>query len=96
MHFANLGAWAKISDKGLELHCMPLYSILLSVKRTTVDFFSLDIEGNELDVLRTLPFDKVDIKVRKKQQNGYSGYYFNIKHLLSLFKKRLWLLSTPI
>jgi hypothetical protein len=44
---------------------MPLYSILQSVNRTTVDFFSLDIEGNELDVLRTLPFDKVDIKVRK-------------------------------
>ena len=28
-----------------------------------VDFFSLDIEGLELDVLKTIPFDKVDIKV---------------------------------
>jgi Methyltransferase FkbM domain len=67
VHFTSLGAWAKISNKGLEVHCMPLYSILLSVNRTTIDFFSLDIEGNELDVLRTLPFDKVDIKVRKQQ-----------------------------
>lgn len=67
MYFTSAGAWAKISvsDSGREVHCMPLYSILLAMNRTSIDFFSLDIEGNELDVLRTLPFDKVDIKVRK-------------------------------
>ena len=29
----------------------------------TVDYFSLDIEGAELQVLKTIPFDKVDIKI---------------------------------
>ena len=29
----------------------------------TVDYFTLDIEGDELTVLKTIPFDKVDIKV---------------------------------
>jgi FkbM family methyltransferase len=48
----------------VNVQCLPLYSILLAVNRTTVDVFSLDIEGNELDVLKTIPFDKVDIKVR--------------------------------
>jgi hypothetical protein len=29
-----------------------------------VDYFSLDVEGAELDVLRTLPWDKVDIRYK--------------------------------
>ena len=44
--------------------CLPLYSILLALDNPRVDYFSLDIEGNELEVLKTIPFDKVDIKVR--------------------------------
>ena len=47
----------------ISAQCFPLYSILLALNQTTVDYFSLDIEGSELDVLRTIPWDKVDIKV---------------------------------
>ena len=47
----------------VQVQCFPLYSILLAVNRTTVDFFSLDVEGSELDVLNTIPWHKVDIKV---------------------------------
>ena len=43
--------------------CVPVYSLLLALNRTTVDYFSLDVEGSELQVLKTIPFDKVDIKV---------------------------------
>jgi hypothetical protein len=35
----------------------------LAVGNPTVDYLSLDIEGSEEAVLRTLPWDKVDIKV---------------------------------
>ncbi len=28
-----------------------------------MDYFSLDVEGNELDILKTIDFDKFDIKV---------------------------------
>ena len=28
-----------------------------------IDYFSLDVEGSELDILKTIPFDMVDIKV---------------------------------
>jgi hypothetical protein len=31
---------------------------------THVDYFSLDVEGSELDVLKTIDFDKFDITVR--------------------------------
>ena len=47
----------------LSVQCFPLYSILLALNKTTVDYFSLDVEGSDLDVLRTIPWDKVDIKV---------------------------------
>ena len=47
----------------VQVQCFPLYSILLAVNRTAVDFFSLDVEGSELDVLSTIPWHKVDIKV---------------------------------
>lgn len=45
----------------VEVQCFPLYSILLAINMTTIDFFSLDVEGDELKVLQTLPFDKVNI-----------------------------------
>jgi len=57
-----------IEDNNLQssvnVQCLPLYSILLAANRTTVDVFGLDIVGNEVHVLKTIPFDKVDIKVR--------------------------------
>ena len=45
------------------VQCFPAYSLLLALNRTTIDYFSLDVEGSELQVLKTIPFDKVDIKV---------------------------------
>ena len=45
------------------MQCFPLYSILLALNQLTVDFFSLDIEGDELRVLQTIPFDKVRVQL---------------------------------
>ena len=47
----------------VEMQCLPLYSILMAMGNPTVHYFSLDIEGAELAVLKTIPWDKVDIKV---------------------------------
>eukprot|EP00093_Oithona_nana_P014828 14828.XXX_791184_792720_1 [CDS] Oithona nana genome sequencing. len=52
----------KVQDGFVNATCLPLYSILLALDNPIVDYFSLDIEGNELEVLKTIPFDKVDIK----------------------------------
>jgi len=30
--------------------CFPLHALLVALNRTTVDYFSLDVEGYELDV----------------------------------------------
>jgi hypothetical protein len=60
-------------DKEQDLHLyncglLPeLYSLLEAAGFTELDFLSLDLEGVELQVLKTIPFDKVDIKVSTHQ-----------------------------
>lgn len=56
------------NDPMTTVQCFPFYSILLAFGRTQVDFFSLDVEGHELKVLKTIPWNKIDIKVC---QNSY-------------------------
>lgn len=53
----------EIARETVTVQCFPLYSILLALGNPRVDFLSLDIEGSEMDVLRTIPFDKIDIEL---------------------------------
>ena len=41
--------------------CLPLFTLLAALDFPTVDFFSLDVEGAELDILQTIPWHKVNI-----------------------------------
>ena len=50
--------------RSFNVQCFPLYSILLAVNRTAVDFISLDVKGHEFRILKTVPWHKVDAKVR--------------------------------
>ncbi len=49
------------SRPGLKVPCFPLESLLLVLNRSHVDYFSLDVEGFELPVLKSIPFDKIHI-----------------------------------
>lgn len=60
----------KSEPKFFDVHCMPLTAILLALNMTTIDLFSLDIEGHEMEVLRTLDFDQIKIKVSEMCLNG--------------------------
>jgi len=40
-----------------------LYSFLVALNVSIVDYLSVDVEGLELKILKTIPFDKVLIKV---------------------------------
>jgi len=62
----ELAGWAQkkeITRAVTTVQCYPLHSLLQAVGNPTVDFFSLDIEGAEMNVLRTIPFNEVNIKV---------------------------------
>lgn len=56
-----------------KLPCVPLYTILKALKVDVVDYLSLDIEGAELKVLKTVPFDKVKFKVMTIEYNHLPG-----------------------
>ncbi|CAG0888842.1 unnamed protein product [Darwinula stevensoni] len=43
--------------------CYPLHTLLDALGITTVHFFSLDVEGLELQVLKTLPFQRIQFHV---------------------------------
>ncbi len=49
----------KGEKKVIEVPCFPLFSIFLALNISHVDYFSLDVEGPELEILKTIPFDRV-------------------------------------
>ena len=58
------GISPEANEKTYDIQCFPLYSLLLAAAgNVTVNYLSLDIEGAELLVLETLPWDKLDIEV---------------------------------
>ncbi|XP_046450490.1 protein Star-like [Daphnia pulex] len=60
---------AKGSENIYKVQCFPLYSMLVAVGRTRVDYFSLDVEGSEYKILATIPWHKVDIKTVTVEYN---------------------------
>ncbi|XP_030768349.1 protein Star [Sitophilus oryzae] len=46
-----------------RVKCFPLYSLLLAMNYKSVDFLSVESSGTELQVLETIPFNKVKIEV---------------------------------
>jgi FkbM family methyltransferase len=61
------GSWAS----PYEVECDTLQSILNEHKIRSVDFISIDVEGGELGVLRSLDFAKVDVRVVVIHLPGY-------------------------
>ena len=56
------GTVVKNRAKCFSVPCYPLYEILLAIGNPTIDYFSLDVEGAEFGILKSIPWDKVDIK----------------------------------
>ena len=50
--------WAKV-----EVQCFPFYSVMKAINRTHIDLLSLDVEGAELGILKTIPFSDLIIDV---------------------------------
>jgi len=64
--------------EGVDVQCLPLYSLIQAAGNPTVNLLILDIEGAELSVLKTLPWEKVDIEIMTVEtdlvgETGISG-----------------------
>ena len=53
----------------LNMTCIPLMTIIEAYGKSVIDYLSLDIEGAELQVLQTLDFEKIDIKIISIETN---------------------------
>ena len=58
---------------------MILLSLLLAMDKPKVNYFSLDIEGAELQVLRSMPWHLVDIEVLPLYQFHIFFCVFEVK-----------------
>ena len=66
----------------IQVQCFPLYSLLLALNQTRVDFLSLDVEGDEEKVLRTIPYKKVNIRMMTVEFVHGAGGADNIRNLM--------------
>ena len=74
--------------KTITAQCFTLHSLLLAVGQTEVDYFSLDVEGPELEILQTIPFDKIKIKVITIEYRVYGSITIeNIRMSLEKLEK---------
>ena len=62
---SDLGNWRKKGEKRwgktITVQCFPLQSVLVALNNPIVDYFSLDVEGSELPILKSLDWDNVNI-----------------------------------
>jgi hypothetical protein len=68
--YPNVSA-ENIPSVGRPVACMPLMTLLKKLGITHIDFLSLDVEGAELEVLRTLDLSKVTIKAIVVEMDGH-------------------------
>ncbi len=48
-----------------QVQAIPLFTLLSAINLTTIDFLSLDVEGAEYDILKTIPIEIINITVFK-------------------------------
>jgi len=58
--------------------CFPLETLLLAINMSRIDYLSLDVEGVEIPVLRTIPWSRLDIRIMSVEYghgpNGKTPY----------------------
>ncbi|XP_066967125.1 protein Star-like [Macrobrachium rosenbergii] len=66
---------------------VPLFSILLALNVSVIDYMSLDIEGSEMKVLKTIPWDKLTIHVIDVEVNKLK-IPEDVNHLIRYMEER--------
>ena len=70
-------------DREVSVPCFSLNTIMKALGIKNIDFFSLDVEGGEYDVLKTIDFNNLDIETFAIEHNGRSE---SIKKYREFFK----------
>jgi len=90
-------AFGKKKFKEKRIKTCTLGSILKKNKIRKIDFMNIDIEGNELDVLKTINFKKIDIKLICIEIVNYDFYSkeikINKKKIFNILKRNNYVLN---
>ncbi|XP_071181635.1 protein Star-like [Mytilus edulis] len=54
--------WAHVNDT-VKVNCFPLLTIMRTIRRKDIDYFSLDVEGAEMHILNSIEWDDLNIDV---------------------------------
>lgn len=77
-NMAKPGWLGPIWRKTIQVQCFPLYSVLAALDFPKIDYFSLDIEGAEFQVLKTIPFHLQELKIMLMGiETVHAGKIFN-------------------
>jgi hypothetical protein len=63
--------------------CFSLHTILSALNISQVDYFSLDVEGSEMDVLNSIDFNRIDFKTITVEH-----FFLNSEVLIDFMKQR--------
>ncbi|KAK2711142.1 uncharacterized protein LOC136025834 [Artemia franciscana] len=66
----------------VTVSCFPFSTVLNKINITEVDVFFLDVEGQELGVLRTIPFQDISIHIIVVEYDGRADYLQQIREFL--------------
>ena len=86
MDSSHMKAVRTYFNKRLEVQCFPLWFILLAINRTNIDYFSLDVEGPELEILGTIPWEKVHINVISVEYRSFDGKNIDVEKSIQKLK----------
>ncbi|KAK4313679.1 hypothetical protein Pmani_014968 [Petrolisthes manimaculis] len=81
--------WKNIGEDSYHLaHCFPFYSYLLALNVTTIDLLSLDTEGSEVDIIKTIPWESVKVRVLLVEMQPVGDYKTKTVHLVDYMKNK--------
>ena len=77
---SDLGGWRKEGEarygRTIKVQCFPLQSVLSALDNPIIDYFSLDVEGSEFPILKSLDWKKVQINVLSVEM-AHTGKIFD-------------------
>ncbi|XP_063700260.1 protein Star-like [Culicoides brevitarsis] len=84
-----------------RVKCFPLYTLLLAVNHTQIDVLSLGCQGQELEILQTIPWNKVQINVISLHLSHNFDHFemetaFYTKRLINFMRSRFYKLATQV
>lgn len=74
--------------RNIKMECLPFNSIILALGNPTIDYLSLDIEGAEFPVLKTIDFSQININVISLEVSQIGKIFDGSEKRLNWFFKK--------